>query len=87
MDELRRKFDKYTSKAKNIQNISDQDKLYLYSNYKQALLGNNNKEKPSILNRVEMEKWKAWNNLKDLPSDVAMKSYIKKVKQLYFSQN
>ena len=87
MDELRRKFDKYTSKVKNIQNISDQDKLYLYSNYKQALFGNNNKEKPSILDRVEMEKWKAWNNLKDISSDEAMKSYIKKVKQLYFSQN
>lgn len=87
MDELRRKFDKYTSKVKNIQNISDQDKLYLYSNYKQALFGNNNKEKPSILDRVEMEKWKAWHNLKDISSDMAMKSYIKKVKQLYFSQN
>ena len=87
MDELRKKFDKYTFKVKNIQNISDQDKLYLYSNYKQALFGNNNKEKPSILDRVEIEKWKSWNNLKDISTEIAMKSYIKKVKQLYFSQN
>ena len=87
MDELRKKFDKYTFKVKNIQNISDEDKLYLYSNYKQALFGNNNKEKPSILDRVEIEKWKSWNNLKDISTEIAMKSYIKKVKQLYFSQN
>jgi len=80
---LKYKFDKYISKVKKLESVSDSDKLYLYANYKQALFGNNNNEKPSLLDRVSMEKWKAWNNLKDLPSESAMKNYISKVKDLY----
>lgn len=81
---LKYKFDKYISKVKKLESVSDSDKLYLYANYKQALFGNNNNnEKPSLLDRVSMEKWKAWNNLKDLSSESAMKNYISKVKDLY----
>ena len=80
---LKYKFDKYISKVKKLNAVSDSDKLYLYANYKQALFGNNNNEKPSLLDRVSMEKWKAWNNLKDLSSESAMKNYISKVKDLY----
>ena len=82
---LKYKFDKYISKVKKLNTVSDNDKLYLYANYKQALFGNNNNEKPSLLDRVSMEKWKAWNNLKDLSSESAMKNYISRVKELYKS--
>ena len=82
-DELNRKFNKYISKVKKLESVSDDDKLYLYGNYKQALFGNNTNEKPSILNRVEIEKWKIWNNLKDVSKEDAMKNYIKRVKKLY----
>lgn len=82
-NDLERKFEKYISKAKELDIVSNEDKLYLYANYKQALFGNNIKEKPSILNFVEMEKWKAWNNLKDVSSENAMKNYIRKVKEIY----
>jgi diazepam-binding inhibitor (GABA receptor modulating acyl-CoA-binding protein) len=82
-DELNRKFNKYISKVKKLESVSDDDKLYLYGNYKQALFGNNTNEKPSILNRVEIEKWKIWNNLKDVLKEDAMKNYIKRVKKLY----
>jgi acyl-CoA-binding protein len=81
--DLDRKFNKYIDAVKKLESISDDDKLYLYANYKQALFGNNNKEKPSILNRVEMAKWKEWNSLKDLSKENAMKNYIRKVKELY----
>jgi diazepam-binding inhibitor (GABA receptor modulating acyl-CoA-binding protein) len=81
--ELKRKFEKYISKVKKLECINNNDKLYLYAHYKQALIGNNINEKPSILNRVDMEKWKAWNNIKDTDKEVSMKNYIKKVKQLY----
>jgi acyl-CoA-binding protein len=84
---LKYKFDKYIYKVKKLEYISDNDKLYLYANYKQALFGNNNNEKPSILDRVAMEKWKAWNNLKDISSESAMKNYISKVKELYKNEN
>ena len=82
-NELERKFNKYISKVKKLENISNEDKLYLYANYKQSLIGNINIEKPSILNRVEIEKWKAWKNIKDDSSENAMKNYIRKVKEIY----
>ena len=83
--EIKRKFDKYISKVKELEDISDNDKLYLYGNYKQALFGNINIDKPSLFEIKATEKWKAWNNLKDISSEIAMKNYIKKVKQLYKS--
>jgi diazepam-binding inhibitor (GABA receptor modulating acyl-CoA-binding protein) len=82
-NELERKFNKYISKVKKLDSVSNEDKLYLYSNYKQALIGNINIEKPSILNRVEMEKWKAWSNIKNISKEESMKNYIKKVKEIY----
>jgi acyl-CoA-binding protein len=81
--DLERKFNKYIDAVKKLESISDDDKLYLYANYKQALFGNNDKEKPSILNRVEMAKWKEWNSFKDISKENAMKNYIRKVKELY----
>jgi len=81
--ELERKFNKYIAAVKKLESINDNDKLYLYANYKQSLFGNNNKEKPSILDRVEMAKWKEWNAFKDISKETAMKNYIKKVKELY----
>ncbi len=81
--ELERKFNKYIEAVKKLEYVSDNDKLYLYANYKQAMCGNNNLEKPSILNRVAMVKWKEWNSLKDISKEDAMKNYIRKVKELY----
>jgi acyl-CoA-binding protein len=81
--ELEKKFNKYITIVKKLSCVDDNDKLYLYANYKQALFGNNDKEKPSILNRVEMAKWKEWNSLKDISKESAMKNYIKKVKEIY----
>ena len=85
--ELERKFNKYIAAIKKIESVGDNDKLYLYANYKQALFGNNDKEKPSILDRIEMAKWKEWNSLKDISKETAMKNYIKKVKELYKNNN
>jgi acyl-CoA-binding protein len=83
MEDLEIKFNKYIIAVKKLAYVSDNDKLYLYANYKQALIGNNNNEKPSILNRVEMAKWKQWYSLKDTNKETAMKNYIRKVKELY----
>lgn len=77
------KFNKYISKVKKLKYVSNDDKLILYAYYKQSLEGDNNNEKPSILDRVSMEKWKAWNNVKGLSKDESKKKYIQKVKDLY----
>ena len=80
---LERKFNKYIFKIKKIDDVSNEDKLYLYANYKQALEGNNSREKPSIFDRISMEKWKAWSSVKDQSKEDCMRNYIKKVKSLY----
>jgi len=82
--DLKDKFNEYIEKIKNINNnISDEDKLILYSNYKQALFGDNLKDKPSIFNRIEMEKWKAWKSLEGISENKAMKTYIRKVREIF----
>jgi acyl-CoA-binding protein len=86
-DKLEKKFKKYCEAIKKIENISNEDKLYLYSNYKQSLFGDNNNEKPSIFNRVEMEKWKAWYSLLGQSKEESMTNYINKVKILYKNFN
>ena len=79
---LESRFQKYSEIAKQLENVSNENKLYLYSNYKQSLFGDNTNEKPSIFNRVEMEKWKAWNTLIGNSKEESMKNYINKVKEL-----
>jgi diazepam-binding inhibitor (GABA receptor modulating acyl-CoA-binding protein) len=76
------KFEKAIELVKKLKQVNDEDKLILYSYYKQAKFGDINIEKPSILNRVEMEKWKGWNNVKGMSKEDAMKNYVKKVKEL-----
>jgi len=81
-NKLEKRFKKYCNLVKQLENISNEDKLYLYSNYKQSLFGNNNNEKPSIFNRIEMEKWKAWNSLIGQSKEESMINYINRVKSL-----
>jgi len=84
--DLDKKFNKYISKVKKLESLINDDKLFLYGNYKQALFGDNNIEKPSIFNRVEMEKWKAWDGNKGITKEQAKERYIRKVKDLYKSE-
>ena len=82
-EELNKKFNKYISKVKKLDSVSDEDKLYLYKQYKQSLFGDNNTEKPSIFDRVSMAKWKAWNDIKGQTKEESINKYIRKVKDLY----
>lgn len=82
--ELEKKFNKYVLKASLVKDkISIEDKLYLYSHYKQVLFGDNNSEKPSIFNRVAIEKWKAWSLIKGISKEDSIYNYIHKVKEIY----
>jgi len=83
MEELERKFNKYISKVKKLDYVNDNNKLYLYANYKQATEGDINIDKPSIFNLTDSSKWKSWNDIKGTSKEDAMKNYIRKVKDLY----
>jgi len=60
--------------AEEIQNFfkakgetSDDNKLALYSLYKQGTVGNNTTPKPGMLDFKGKAKWEAWNKRKDVP--------------------
>jgi len=82
-NDLDYKFNKYISKVKKLDSVSNDDKLYLYARYKQANDGDNSRDKPSLLNMVEMAKWKAWTAIEGMSCDDAKREYIKKVKELW----
>ena len=77
--------------TKSVNNLktrpSDEDLLFLYGHFKQATEGNCNKSKPLFINFKECAKWDAWNKLMNLPKEEAMLLYIKKVKELFNSDN
>ncbi len=82
-NDIDKRFNKYINIVKKIEDVSDDDKLYLYAYYKQANFGDNKTPRPFILNRVDMAKWKAWNDVKGISKEEAVESYVKKVKELY----
>ena len=82
INRIEKKFKKYSEKIKEVKTVTDENKLFLYSHYKQAISGDNTLQKPFIFDRVEMEKWKAWNERKGMSKNNAMLQYIKKCKEL-----
>ncbi len=60
----------------------DDEKLFLYGYYKQALLGDCDNNKPSLLNYVQRKKYESWKILEGMEKEKAMKHYIFDVKQL-----
>jgi len=78
-DILTQKFNKSALDVKEKLFATDEDKLFLYANYKQALFGDNTTPKPSIFDRVAMAKWKSWSAVSGKSKEQAMTDYIKKV--------
>lgn len=57
-------------------NISDSIKLELYKYYKQSTIGDCNIQEPYSIYYKEHAKWKAWNSIKGMSIEDAMKEYI-----------
>ena len=76
----------FEEKAKAVNELptkpSTDELLELYALYKQATLGDNDKEKPGIFNMKDRYKWEAWENLKGKSQEDAEKEYIALVDQL-----
>ena len=58
---------------------SDEELLTLYGLYKQAVLGDNNTNKPSVLNLKGRKKWEAWESNR---GKLRMKSEIEYINQV-----
>ncbi len=59
----------------------------LYGLYKQATIGNNNTNKPSILDISGNIKWNNWNNYKNYSKHQAEVEYIQLVNKLIMDDN
>ncbi len=83
-DEIKEKFLKAAKeiKAHTDLNLDNDTLLSLYAYYKQGVEGDFNTEQPGFLDFKGKAKWEAWNKLKGLSSEEAMKKYYKKVKKI-----
>ncbi|XP_049715003.1 diazepam-binding inhibitor-like 5 [Elephas maximus indicus] len=62
--------------------VSDQEKLLVYSFYKQATQGDCNIPAPPSTDVKAKAKWEAWNENKGMTKLDAMRIYISKVEEL-----
>jgi len=61
---------------------TDQEKLQIYSHFKQATVGDVNTSRPGMMDFTGKAKWDAWNGLKGLSQADAEAKYIELVKEL-----
>merc|ERR1711962_238539 len=61
---------------------SNDEKLQVYSLYKQCTVGDCNTDKPGMLDMKGKAKWEAWNKLKGMSQAGADAAYIKLVADL-----
>ncbi|CAM5088537.1 unnamed protein product [Natator depressus] len=76
-------FDKAAEEVKQLKSQpTDEEMLYIYSHFKQATVGDINTERPGLLDFKGKAKWDAWNALKGIAKEEAMKAYVAKVEEL-----
>ncbi|CAN8070745.1 unnamed protein product [Agarophyton chilense] len=76
-------FKESAERVKKLPDASNDDKLELYSLFKQSNAGDCNTNRPGgLFNLGDKAKWDAWNSRKGMEKDEAMKAYINKVDTL-----
>jgi diazepam-binding inhibitor (GABA receptor modulating acyl-CoA-binding protein) len=58
------------------ENLTTENKLDFYKYYKQATMGDCNIPQPWSINLEAAAKWKAWDSVKGMSAEEAMKNYI-----------
>ena len=79
MDE---KFNQAEEDIKKLNELDNDNLLYLYGLYKQVTCGDCNVSKPGFLDFKGQAKWTAWESRKGLDKEKAKKKYIDKVERL-----
>ena len=81
--DLLKEFEESVAKSKLLPSQSNENLLKLYSLYKQATEGDVSIDKPTnMFDIVGNAKYNAWEKLKGLGKEDAMKNYISLVKEL-----
>ncbi|EDW40222.1 GL25029 [Drosophila persimilis] len=74
---LTEQFNAAAEKVKNLtKRPSDDEFLELYALFKQASVGDNNTNKPGLLDLKGKAKWEAWNKQKGKSTEAAQKEYV-----------
>jgi diazepam-binding inhibitor (GABA receptor modulator, acyl-CoA-binding protein) len=80
---LLKEFEESAVKSKQLPGQSNENLLNLYSLYKQATEGDINMDKPTnMFDMVGNAKYNAWEKLKGMDKEQAMKNYVNLVKEL-----
>ncbi|KAF7241944.1 Acyl-CoA-binding protein [Varanus komodoensis] len=80
---MQAEFEKAAEEVKKLKSQpTDDEMLDIYSHYKQATVGDVNTERPGMFDLKGKAKWDAWNKLKGMSKEEAMKVYIAKVNEL-----
>ncbi|PWK89840.1 acyl-CoA-binding protein [Fulvimonas soli] len=83
MNDLRREFDQAAEDVKQLARRPDNDTLLrLYALYKQATEGDIHADQPGFFDFVGTAKHEAWNQLRGLGAEEAMRRYVALVRQL-----
>ena len=83
MSDLKAKFEQAVADSKNLPERPDnQTLLKLYALYKQGTTGDVEGKRPGFTDMVGRAKWDAWNEIKGLGKDDAMKQYVGLIEDL-----
>lgn len=83
MADLKSQFEKAAKDAMTLTERPDNNTLLrLYALYKQGSEGDVKGDKPGFFDFVGTAKYEAWEKLKGMPADEAMKKYVDLVKKL-----
>lgn len=82
LDDLEKLFFEKSEEIKQVEDISDEDKLFLYKYYKQATIGNINIKEPSFFDFTGKVKYNAWKSVEDESKESSMIQYIDKVNSI-----
>lgn len=83
MANLKTKFEAAVANSKSLTERPDNSTLLkIYALYKQATAGDNTEKKPGFVDMVGRAKWDAWNGVKGVSSEDAMKQYVSLIESL-----
>ena len=83
MANLKTKFEAAVANSKSLTERPDNSTLLkIYALYKQATAGDNTEKKPGFVDMVGRAKWDAWNGVKGVSTDDAMKQYVSLIESL-----
>uniref|UniRef100_M4B440 ACB domain-containing protein n=1 Tax=Hyaloperonospora arabidopsidis (strain Emoy2) TaxID=559515 RepID=M4B440_HYAAE len=82
MSDLKTDFETAAALVKTFsKNPTNDEKLALYANYKQATVGDNTTPAPGMFDLTGKAKWNAWNEKKGVSKEDAMKAYVAEVEK------